>query len=363
MARHGMFENGGPGFGVGLGLGVGDGEAFTDDLGAGEGEASAAHAGSLSSASAMAHAPAIATRRRKSILLRFRCGVRLPSAFLLRGLPSKISKTLARDVGTRRKPGLTCAHVLFGTPLRVRDRGAKEDQSRDDRDQGAPGPHSHAPHGQGFVRAAAILWRMRKLIASLIASAILFIGATPANAATPPTPMAISAFATVLRAINPKLPDWKSRIFARHLLLSAAHWRLDATMLVALMTVESRWRTQAVSRAGAVGLGQLMPQTAANLHVNPRDPIQNISGSARYLGGLMDRFHRKRSLAIAAYNAGPQAVKEYGGIPPYYETQHYVVRVLRAWKHLKKTVRVPGGSELEAGLSRDDDVGYWSPNR
>jgi soluble lytic murein transglycosylase-like protein len=174
--------------------------------------------------------------------------------------------------------------------------------------------------------------------------------------------MAISTFATVLHAINPKLSDWKSRMFARHLLMSAAHWRLDATMLVALMTVESRWRTQAVSRAGAVGLGQLMPGTAASLHVNPRDPMQNISGSARYLGGLMERFHRKRSLAIAAYNAGPRAVTQFGGIPPYYETQHYVVRVLRAWKHLKKTVPMPYASELENGFSRDNDVGYWSPN-
>lgn len=204
---------------------------------------------------------------------------------------------------------------------------------------------------------------MRKLIASLLASAWLFIGA-PAGAATPPpSPLAISTFATVLRTINPRLPDWQSRRFARHLLLSASHWRLDATMLVALMTVESRWRTQAVSRAGAVGLGQLMPGTAAKLHVNPRDPMQNISGSARYLGGLMQRFHRKRSLAIAAYNAGPMAVTEYGGIPPYYETQHYVVRVLRAWKHLKRTVRVPYASELASGLSHDNDVEYWSPKR
>lgn len=202
--------------------------------------------------------------------------------------------------------------------------------------------------------------RMRKLIVSLIAGAVLCMGTLPADAAQPPSTMAITTFATLLRTINPKISDWQSREFARHLLLSASHWRLDATMLVALMTVESRWRTQAVSRAGAVGLGQLMPMTAANLHVNPRDPIQNISGSARYLGGLMERFHRRRSLAIAAYNAGPHAVTQYGGIPPYAETQHYVVRVLRAWKHLKKTVRMPYASELESGLARDNDVGYWS---
>jgi soluble lytic murein transglycosylase-like protein len=94
-------------------------------------------------------------------------------------------------------------------------------------------------------------------------------------------------------------------------------------MLVAIVTVESRWHTHALSRAGAIGLGQLMPGTAATLGVNPHNAGQNLSGAARYLSGLMQRFGTKHyDLVFAAYNAGPKAVVAYGGIPPNGETQN-----------------------------------------
>ena len=113
-------------------------------------------------------------------------------------------------------------------------------------------------------------------------------------------------------------------------------------MLVAIVTVESRWHTHALSRSGAIGLGQLMPRTAANLGVNPHNAGENLSGAARYLSGLMQRFGSNHyDLVFAAYNAGPKAVTDYGGIPPFSETQHYVVRVMDAWQYLTKTVRVP----------------------
>jgi len=90
---------------------------------------------------------------------------------------------------------------------------------------------------------------------------------------------------------------------------------------------ESAWQPGAVSPKGASGLAQLMPGTARELGVDPNDPIQNMTGGARYLRQQLDAFGRP-DLALAAYNAGPGAVKKYGGIPPYQETQDYVRKIL-----------------------------------
>ncbi len=130
-------------------------------------------------------------------------------------------------------------------------------------------------------------------------------------------------------------------------------------MLVAIVTVESAWHTHAVSPAGAIGLGQLMPGTAASLKVNPRDPKQNLSGAARYLRGLMQRFGRHYSLVFAAYNAGPKAVSEYGGIPPYEETQEYVLRVLDTWAYLTRNVRLPASAFAAVLPAHGLDIDYW----
>jgi soluble lytic murein transglycosylase-like protein len=182
----------------------------------------------------------------------------------------------------------------------------------------------------------------------------------PAQAArtVPATPTAIAAYAKVLQHINPQMPRWQSRDLARRVLVNAERWRLDATMLVAIVTVESRWHTHAVSRAGAIGLGQLMPGTAANLGVNPHDPSQNLSGAARYLRGLISRFGANYSLVFAAYNAGPKAVTQYGGIPPFDETQNYVVRVIETWQYLAKAIHLP--PQAFAVLpAHGRDVDYW----
>lgn len=90
---------------------------------------------------------------------------------------------------------------------------------------------------------------------------------------------------------------------------------------------ESAYDPTAVSRAGAIGLGQLMPETARELKVDPSDWRQNLDGSARYLAGLLAAFG-KVDLALAAYNAGPDAVRAHAGIPPFPETQSHVQRVL-----------------------------------
>lgn len=95
----------------------------------------------------------------------------------------------------------------------------------------------------------------------------------------------------------------------------------------ALIGAESAWNKSAVSPAGARGFTQLMPATAAGLGVDIDDPLQNLEGGARYLRQQMDTFGSWR-LALAAYNAGPGAVRQYGGVPPYKETQRYVAKVL-----------------------------------
>jgi soluble lytic murein transglycosylase-like protein len=104
---------------------------------------------------------------------------------------------------------------------------------------------------------------------------------------------------------------------------------VDPALLKGLIRQESNFDPTAGSSAGAVGLTQLMPATAASLGVSdPTDPAQSIEGGAKYLKAQLDRFGGDPAKALAAYNAGPGAVTRYGGVPPYAETQQYVQKVL-----------------------------------
>ncbi|OZB75131.1 MAG: hypothetical protein B7X37_03260 [Halothiobacillus sp. 14-55-98] len=109
----------------------------------------------------------------------------------------------------------------------------------------------------------------------------------------------------------------------------AKQFGVDPTLVRAVMHAESAFNPNAVSSAGAGGLMQLMPQTAARFGVADRfNPEENIAGGVAYLAFLLDLFHGDRQLAVAAYNAGEGAVQKYSGVPPYNETQNYVTRVL-----------------------------------
>lgn len=136
--------------------------------------------------------------------------------------------------------------------------------------------------------------------------------------------------------------EWAGRLpaagqrFAGLIQQAASSAGIDPKLLAAVTWSESGFNPAAVSGAGAVGLTQLMPATAAGLGVNPNDPAQNLLGGARYLAGQLQRFGRL-DLALAAYNAGPSAVTKAGGIPPYPETQAYVARVLDRLQSLQET--------------------------
>ena len=149
----------------------------------------------------------------------------------------------------------------------------------------------------------------------------------------------ILLYARALQAFNPQLDGHMAAVLARDTIAQADAQGLDARLLVALIAVESGWHSQAISSAGAIGLGQLMPQTAAGLKVDPRDPQANIHGVAVHLRGLLARYaHLNRVArytdALAAYNAGAGAVDRYGGVPPYPETRAYVARVMALWRRL-----------------------------
>jgi soluble lytic murein transglycosylase-like protein len=117
---------------------------------------------------------------------------------------------------------------------------------------------------------------------------------------------------------------------------AAARHNVDPRLVKAVIQAESAFNPDAVSSAGAQGLMQLMPATAEGLGVeDPLDPRQNINGGVKLLSQLLNRYDEDLSLALAAYNAGPGAVKRFGGIPPYQETQTYVKRVLGYYKSEK----------------------------
>jgi soluble lytic murein transglycosylase-like protein len=113
---------------------------------------------------------------------------------------------------------------------------------------------------------------------------------------------------------------------------AGAEHDLDQDLLASVVRQESGGNVRAVSRAGAQGLMQLMPKTAANLGVaNSFAPDQNIEGGTAYLDALLRRYHNNLPLALAAYNAGPEAVDRWHGIPPYRETRAYVARVIHEY--------------------------------
>jgi hypothetical protein len=136
-------------------------------------------------------------------------------------------------------------------------------------------------------------------------------------------------------------------------------YRLDPDLVNSVIRAESSFNVHAVSPKGAQGLMQLMPKTASNLGVqNAFDPQANVEGGTRYLRELLERYDFDLVKALAAYNAGPQRVEQYGGVPPYYETKAYVARIVRDFNKKKlaanaaaKTASQPASQKATASKS------------
>lgn len=153
--------------------------------------------------------------------------------------------------------------------------------------------------------------------------------------------------ATATRTIPPAAPVDLTAVL-RH---AGIQDHLDPDLLASVVRAESGGHARVVSRAGARGLMQLMPATAADLGVRDSfQPEQNVAGGASYLDALLMYYHENLALALAAYNAGPAAVNRYGGIPPYAETRRYVARVIHDYNQRK--LREARQAALAASVAR-----------
>ncbi|MFA9446418.1 lytic transglycosylase domain-containing protein [Egicoccus sp. AB-alg6-2] len=205
------------------------------------------------------------------------------------------------------------------------------------------------------ARIAAIQGRMQPFVPSpvVVAPAATETAARPASfsdalastvAVARPVPTAGGAVATAPAGAPAGLPPadgaWAERLpaagrpWAGAIQQAATEAGVDPALLAALVRHESNFDPAVRSHAGAIGLAQLMPGTAAGLGVDPTDPMDNLRGGARYLKQQLDRFG-SAELALAAYNAGPNRVAEAGGIPRISETQNYVRRVIATWEQLR----------------------------
>jgi soluble lytic murein transglycosylase-like protein len=157
--------------------------------------------------------------------------------------------------------------------------------------------------------------------------------------------VAVSVLVLAMRPVGAEGPEAAQKAAVRREIgRAAARHGVDRRLADAVAKVESGYKPGVVSAKGAVGVMQLMPQTARALGVDARDCRQNIDAGVRYLRALQERFG-ETSAALAAYNAGPGAVEAYGGVPPYTETRQYVERVLQYYGRSVETpaARAPGG--------------------
>ena len=176
----------------------------------------------------------------------------------------------------------------------------------------------------GEIEAAA---RVRALQSMIARTEGVSEGTGGAATAAASAPASGTSFATALQAATTSAAGGGS--YDGLIEQAATRNRIDPAVLHGLIQQESGFDPSAQSSAGAMGLTQLMPGTASSLGVaNPLDPAESIEGGARYLAEQLSRFGGNTADALAAYNAGPGAVEQYGGVPPYAETQSYVQKVL-----------------------------------
>ncbi len=141
--------------------------------------------------------------------------------------------------------------------------------------------------------------------------------------------------------LNPKLASQEVETIAKNIVTYSAKYNVDPYLVVAVIAAESRFNPKARSYKGAMGLGQLMPATAAAHNVDAWDPIANLNVAIRIIGRNLDKYHGDWNKALAAYNAGAGAVDRYEGVPPYRETRNYLWKIYEYWCWLNGTTPVP----------------------
>jgi hypothetical protein len=180
-------------------------------------------------------------------------------------------------------------------------------------------------------------WERARWLAPLPSLGAALILAVLVAVGTPWTPTEMIEHAATLtqpaepdEPAAPPAPTYDLAAIPDHIRAAAKRYRLSEELITAVITVESNFDHAAVSRKGAQGLMQLMPQTAAMMGVqDPHAPDENIDAGASHLRAMLDTFNGDLSLALAAYNAGEQNVVRYKGIPPFPETRRFVARVMR----------------------------------
>ena len=142
----------------------------------------------------------------------------------------------------------------------------------------------------------------------------------------------IAAYADTIAYFNPRLEERERYTIARYIIDFSQRIGVDARLVMAVVAVESSFNPAATSRKGAMGLGQLMPATARGMGVeNAYDPEENLWAAIRVVRGHLERNDGDLALALACYNAGSGAVRRYGGVPPYRETQNYIRKVINIY--------------------------------
>ncbi|PID45937.1 MAG: lytic transglycosylase [Proteobacteria bacterium] len=135
---------------------------------------------------------------------------------------------------------------------------------------------------------------------------------------------------------NPSYMNQQRKIYKNIIRAYAAKYGVEEALIYSVVKQESCFNEKALSRAGAIGLMQLMPATASHLNIkDPWNPEQNIRGGVKYLSHMLKRFNGNTKFALAAYNAGPGKVERYGGIPPYRETRDYVKKIMADYERQK----------------------------
>jgi soluble lytic murein transglycosylase-like protein len=154
------------------------------------------------------------------------------------------------------------------------------------------------------------------------------------------------AIARAILRTNPRLQPAYALLFAGATARAARSHRLPAEFLGATLLQESAYDPQALSTAGAIGIAQFMPETAADVGVNPYDPFESIEAAAALIAGYayayQGRYADPYSAALAAYNAGPLAVARYHGVPPYTETREYIALIYDRWARIVSYERTGG---------------------